>query len=402
MRILFVTPHLPYPPTDGGRIGCFNQIKYISRRHEVFLLSYIDRAEEADLAAELGIYCANVETLLRRNGAGIVMLLRGLVGSRPGTMAKYWSLPMALAVRENVQRFRADLVHFDFLHLAPLRSYAGAVPAVLREHNVEYVVWQRHAEYGDSVLQRAYTRYCAPRIRRYEARAARQFDRCVVVTAADARHLAEIAPSAKIEVIPSGVDTEYFFPMEEPPETPFRMAITGSFEWKPKQHNLRILATSIFPLIRAALPQAELFVVGKGVPAELREEVEGVPGVRVTGGVPDVRPHLAGAALVVNYVEIGGGIALKVLEAMAMRKAIITNSRGSEGIEARDGQEIVIADGISHFVSAAIALLQDSGSRAALAENAYRLARSKYSWESIASRFEDCYLDVIQNSAVSR
>jgi glycosyltransferase involved in cell wall biosynthesis len=290
-------------------------------------------------------------------------------------------------------------VEFQHLNMAAYRDQAGSVPAILREHNVEYKVWERYAVHARSPFERLYMKRCAPRVRAFEAKMAPNFARCLTVSQADARHLIEIAPSARVEAIPSGVDTEYFYPSPEIPEEPYRMVMTGSFEWKPKQHNLRVLLTEIMPRIQAKLPQAKLDVVGKGVPAELRNLAESMPGVRVTGTVPDVRPYVWRAALVLNYLESGGGIALKVLEAMAMRKPVLSNSFGCEGIETENGRDVLLADGTEDFAAAAAHLLVDAPMRRSLAENGCQKAQAFYSWGVLANRFQDCYEAVIAEHA---
>lgn len=204
-----------------------------------------------------------------------------------------------------MRQYGIDLVEFQHLNMAAYRDQAGSAPAILREHNIEYKVWERYAAHARGSLESLYVRRCAPRVRAYEAKMAPTFARCITVSKADARHLTSIAPTARVESIPSGVDMEYFHPAPEIPEEPCRMVLTGSFEWKPKQHNLRVLLTEIMPRIQARLPQAKLDVVGKGVPEDLCKLAASMPAVAVTGTVPDVRPYVWRSSLVLNYLESG-------------------------------------------------------------------------------------------------
>ena len=172
------------------------------------------------------------------------------------------------------------------------------------------------------------------------------------------------------------------------------MVLTGSFDWKPKHHNLRVLLTEIMPRIRAKEPKATLDVVGS-VPEELKKLGERTPGVTITGRVPDVRPYVRRASLVLNYLESGGGIALKLLEAMAMRKPVLSNSLGCEGINVEHGKQVFLADGPEEFAEAAARLLGDARVRRALAERGYQLIRETYSWTVITKRFQHLYEGVI-------
>lgn len=394
MRLLLIFPFIPYPPTDGGRIGFFNPIKYLSRNHELVVVSLAGAGEEA-AAEELGRLCPNLHVFKRPTGGDLLRLVRGLGSPLPGSSAKYWYPAAGELIREVIAARNPEVVEFHHLNTAIYRGFAQERPVVLREHNVQFKIWERHAENTEHWAERIYSKWCAPRLRKFEAESAARFDRCVVVSKADAAHLQAVAPQARIEVIPSGVDTEYFYPSTEIPEESYRMVLTGSFEWKPKHHNLRVLLADIMPRIRAKAPEAELYVVGS-VPDELRRLGERTPGVTMTGKVPDVRPYVWRSSLVLNYLESGGGIALKLLEAMAMRKAILSNTLGCEGIEVEHGRNVFLADGTERFAEAAAYLVEDAATRRSLAENGYKRAHELYSWAVIANQFQRLYENVVE------
>jgi glycosyltransferase involved in cell wall biosynthesis len=398
VRILLVTHFFPYPPNDGGRLGYFNSIKYLSRNNEVVLASMIEPGE-LQYVSEMKRYCLGVETYVRPRGLDFWRLTRGLFFDPPGSASKFWDMGFANVLRKCMARYPVDVVEFEHLNTAAYRRDVKHVPCILREHNVEYKVWERHAEYARSPVEKWYVGRCAPRVRAYEAKMAPRFSQCLTVSSADSRHLAMIAPTARIDAIPSGVDTEYFYPTADIPEEPYRMVLTGSFEWKPKQHNLRVLLAEIMPRIRAKISEATLFVVGKGVPDDLRRLAGRTPGVTVTGTVADVRPYIWRSSLVLNYLESGGGIALKVLEAMAMRKPVLSNSLGCEGIEVRHGREVYLADGPENFAAAAAHLLGDRGIRESLAGGGYRKVLEQYGWAAIAPQLERMYASVLERQS---
>jgi glycosyltransferase involved in cell wall biosynthesis len=395
LRILLVFPFLPYPPDDGGKIGFFNPIKYLARKHEVSVVCLTDSSDKESSIEELRRNCYELRTCQRPAWRDPYRLLKGMVLRPPGSAAKYWHAAAGELIRETIVARPPDIVEFHHLNTAIYRSFAGALPTVLREHNVEFKVWERHGENATSWVERSYARVTAPRVRRYEAEIALHFDRCLVVSDADAAHLRGISPEARVEVIPSGVDTEYFYPFPHAEEEPFSMTLTGSFEWKPKQQSLNALLTQVFPRIKARVPEAKLYVVGKGIPEWLRRVAHETPGVRIEGAVPDVRPYIAKSALLINYLESGGGIALKVLEAMAMRKPVLSNSLGCEGIPMRHGRDFFVADGSAEFAAAASSLIGDPALRSSLAEAGYRRVLESYSWDVIAVRLQDCYLRMI-------
>jgi polysaccharide biosynthesis protein PslH len=391
-----VFPFLPYPPDDGGKIGFFNPIKYMSRKHEVSVVCLTEDGDRETSIEELKRFCPELRTWKRPVWRDPYRLLKGMVLPPPGSAAKYWYPEAGKVIEEAIASRKPDIVEFHHLNTAIYRSFAGALPTVLREHNIEYKVWERYGENTTRWLDRRYARWTAPRVRRYEAEIASRFDRCIVVSDADAAHLREISPRARVEVIPSGVDTEYFYPSPETWEEPFSITLTGSFEWKPKQQSLHALLTQVFPRILARVPEAKLYVVGKGIPDQLRQVARESPGVKIVGAVPDVRPYIARSALMINYLESGGGIALKVLEAMAMRKPVLCNSLGCEGIPMKHGRDVFVADGPEEFAAAASCLLGDPVLRSGLADEGYRRVFEGYSWNVIAGRLQDCYESLLE------
>jgi glycosyltransferase involved in cell wall biosynthesis len=390
-----VFPFLPYPPDDGGKIGFFNPIKYLSRKNELSVVCMADGNDQESSAEGLRKICSDLRIYERPAWRDSYHLLKGMILRPPGSAAKYWFPVTGQLIREAIAIHKPDIVEFHHLNTAIYRSFAEALPTVLREHNVEYKVWERHADNAKGLAERSYARWTTPRVKRYEAELAARFDRCIVVSDADAAHLRGISPGARVEVIPSGVDTEYFYPFPETEVEPFSITLTGSFEWKPKQESLHVLLKQVFPRIKARLPEARLYVVGKGIPTWLQRIAMETHGVTATGAVPDVRPYITRSALLINYLESGGGIALKVLEAMAMRKPVLCNSLGCEGIPMRHGIDFFLADGPDEFAAAASCLLTDPALRSALAEEGYRRVLEGYSWNVIAGRLEDCYKNIV-------
>jgi glycosyltransferase involved in cell wall biosynthesis len=394
--MLVITHLFPYPPNVGGRIAILNSLKYLSRTMEIVLVSLVD-SESIRFVDEVKQYCLDVK-VHQIWTSPYMALARGLTGQPPGTAAKYYDPKFGRLIQKTIKEWSVDLVELQHLNTAAYRPWVGCTPVILREHNVEYKVWERQAEHSNSIWERIYISLVAPRVRAYEGRLAPQFERCITVSQVDASYLRDVAPAAKIEVLPFGVDTEYFVPDDRVAEDPDSIVLTGSFGWKPKQHNLRVLVSEIYPRIKAKLPSARLTVVGDGVPEEIRRLAGTLPGVTLTGGVPDVRPYVHKAALALNYLESGGGIALKVLEAMAMNKPVLSNSLGCEGIKVRHGENVFLADGVESFAGAAVLMLQNAPLRQRIAASGHQLVKESYGWERLVGRFEKCYMSVISES----
>jgi len=347
------------------------------------------KPEEEEAVRGLKAVCDNV-FVFRRPLGDSYRLLRGAFGNPPGSSAKYWHPGAGEFIRSVALSLHSEVVEFHHLNTAAYRPYVADIPAVLREHNVEYKVWERYAKSAPRCIERTYAKWVTPRVRTYEGSCASTFDRCIVVSKADAAHLKAISPNSAIDVVPSGVDIEYFSPIDVA-EEPFSITMTGSFDWLPKQQSLLAFLMHVVPKIRALTPQAKVYIVGKGIPESLKGIGRQTEGVTIVGEVCDVRPYIARSALLINYLECGGGIALKLLEAMAMQKPVLSNVLGSEGIDVEHGREVFIADGPDAFAAAAAALLRDQGTRYRLAAEGYRKVLGSYSWASIATRFADIY-----------
>lgn len=395
MRVLLISHSFPLPALDGGRIAFLNTLKSLARTHEVGVVCLVGGNEDTSIQ-DLERLCKFVKVFKRSRHQDPLRILAGMVLEPPGAGFKYWYPGAGDLIRRTIRAWKPEMIEFHHLHTAVYQRFCTGVPTILREHNVEHKVWERHAQHVLSWPARAHAKWSTPRVRRYEAAMACRFDRCVVVSNADAEYLRGVSPRVRVDIVPFGVDPDYFSPFSESEEKPFRMALTGSFEWRPKQHNLRILLAEIMPRVSAIVPEAELYVVGAGVPADLLKLAERTPGVTVTGRVPDVRPFVATASLVLNYVESGGGIAMKVLEAMAMQKPVLSNSLGCEGIEVEHGRDVFLADGVEAFAQAAGYLLTDPCRRRGLAMNGRKRAEEGYSWTAIAGQMDRCYESVLK------
>jgi glycosyltransferase involved in cell wall biosynthesis len=191
-----------------------------------------------------------------------------------------------------------------------------------------------------------------------------------------------------------GVDTDYFAPSDAP-VVPGSIVLTGSYGWAPKRHNLEVLIQEVLPLIRQLVPEARLSVVGTGLNGQILRRLQNEPGVDYVGPVDDVRPYVARSAVSVNYVESGGGIPIKVLEAMAMGKPVVTNTLGAEGIAATNGRDLLVARSKAEFAKALAGLLADPVRQLTLGQAGRRLVLERYSSAALAQKLADYYQTII-------
>jgi glycosyltransferase involved in cell wall biosynthesis len=302
-------------------------------------------------------------------------------------VAKYRSPGLTRELRRLVRDEQVDLVICDFL--APSLNVPDdlGVPVVLFQHNVEAMIWQRHAEVRTNPLGRAYFREQWRRMARFERQECRRFDRVIAVSRKDAEVMQQEYGVAGAVDVPTGVDTDYFRPSGEVETEGRNMVFTGSMDWLPNEDGIRWFVDEVLPLVHAQEPEATLTVVGRHPPAAMRQLAQRDSRVRVTGTVPDVRPHVERAALFVVPLRIGGGTRLKIYEAMAMERPVVSTTIGAEGLPVTDGHDIVLADSAADFAAAVVRLLRDPAERQAVGQRAARKVRAENAWDKVAERF---------------
>jgi len=394
MEILVVAPYPPYPPRFGGATRVFHLVRMLAREHRVTVLCLASAAERVALAP-LGEICAAVHCVDYPPGATRKRLyqLRSLVG-RPYSYYSNYSPAMDAALAALLARQRFDLVQFEFGDAAPYYAMPPGVIRVLDEHNVEYALLERTWRQTGAPLRRLYYRLEAAKLRREELAVARRVDAILTTSAVDRDTLAAAVPGVPIEVVPNGVDTDYFTP-GAPSEAvdPTAVLFTGAIDYHPNTDGVLYYGAEVLPRVRAAAPEAVFTVVGKDPPASVRA----LAGERVvvTGAVPDVRPWMRRAAVFVVPLRVGGGTRLKILEAMASGRAVVSTSLGCEGIETTPGEDILVADTPAAFADAVVRCLRDPALRARLGARGRALVERRYRWEVIGDALNDVYRGLV-------
>jgi sugar transferase (PEP-CTERM/EpsH1 system associated) len=263
-------------------------------------------------------------------------------------------------------------------------------PAIVFTHNVEAEIWRRHAETQTGALGRLLYSMQQRRMMRFEARTLRRFDGVLAVSDADRdtfRRLYAGAIRGTIKVVPTGVDTDYFAPAPSAADSR-RLVFTGSMDWLPNEDAMRFFCREVLPLVRAEEPEVTLSIVGRA-PTPAVEKLGEEPGIQVTGRVDDVRPYMSEAAAYIVPLRIGGGTRLKIFEAMAMGKAVVSTTVGAEGLPVTSGKHVLLADEPRTFARSVVRLLRDVNRRRQLEAAARALVVERYDWSAVAREFDD-------------
>lgn len=388
MKILVVTPRLPYPPDTGGKSAVFNLIKSLSLvGHDISLLSLVEDTKKLAQASELGEYC-RVIPVVKNTRTSLRKILLNLFSPLPYTLSKYYFPGMKRRFIDLLEETQFDIVQIDFLHMAFCAIPAtNKIPVVLRAHNVESIIWERLSKQRRGIM-RLLLQHQWKKVRNYESRIVSRFDLCLVFTKHDERRLKLLNPAVKTAILPAGVDISYFKP-QAVQEKPNSLIFVGDLLWTPNVDGIWWFVQEVFPLIKKEIPEITLHIVGRGGERTLKKVR--ARGIDVTGYVRDVRPHIRSSSVYVVPLRAGGGIRIKVLEALAMRKAIVSTTVGCEGIDVESGRDIFIADSPEMFAEATIELLRNSALREELGRNGRRLIERKYTWDRISPRLIDTY-----------
>lgn len=407
MKLLFLTPQLPYPPHQGTTIRNLHLLAGLAERHDVTLLSFREPWQPPAVDTPLHRFCTAVHTVPAPPTRSLARRLRTtLLSPQPDMALRLAADAFEAALDQLLEADSFDVVQVEGIELGryalELRRRHRLPPTtalVFDDHNAEYVLQQR-AFLTDLRQPRrwpaaAYSLIQWRKLRRFERAMCRAADAVVVVSDADAHALQTLATGMAPTVVPNGVDVEHFRPdavNETPGNEPARPALvfTGKMDFRPNVDAVVWFCDEILPRLQAARPDVEFLIVGREPHARV-QALAARPGVTVTGFVNDVRPYIARAAIYAVPLRMGGGTRLKVLQAMAMAKPIVSTRVGAEGIAAQPGQDLLVADGAADFARATLDLLDDSERRAALGASARELAVSRYAWSEIVPRMEAVY-----------
>jgi sugar transferase (PEP-CTERM/EpsH1 system associated) len=401
MNILWLNAGLLLPLDKGGKLRTWHLMRHLARRHEVSYLSFIDPSQTpADLEGMREV-ASHLVTIPRTDSPkGSLRFYADAAGYLldrvPYAVAKYRSADYRSAIDRLLRERRFDAVVCDFLPPVVNLPDSLPCPAILFTHNVEAEIWRRHAENTTNPVARLLLRQQWGRMRAFERGALARFDLVLAVSDVDRQTFARLYPDAlktPAHVVQTGVDTNYFAPVTERPPRRSHLVFTGSMDWLPNEDGMQYFVREILPRIRQVEPETTLSIIGRS-PTPAVKRLADVAGVEVTGRVDDVRPHIADGSIYVVPLRIGGGTRLKIFEAMAMGKAVVSTTVGAEGLPVTPGHDIVIADEPVRFAQAVVHLIRDDQRRRRIQTEARRLVVNRYDWSAVAQDFEDALAKV--------
>ena len=400
MKILWVKAGKLLPVDTGGKIRSFNLLRELNARDEVTLLSYYGGGRDPDYERALadlfpGAVPIHTGTPVAAGAATALDYAAKLYSRAPYSVTRFTSRAVRRLVTEWDAGRRFDVFICDFLSASMNFPERLHTPAILFQHNVESILWDRQAAAESHPLKRLVYRLEAEKMKRYERAAVQRFDHVLAVSEADKAAMAEMTDGSSISVVPTGVDTRAFKPQLRS-DTPEPIVLfLGSMDWEPNIDGVQYFIDAVWPRVCAAIPAARFQIVGRSPTPAIRRLARN--NVEVVGTVPSVVEYLHRAAVVVVPLRIGGGTRLKIYEAMAAGKAVVSSTIGAEGLDISDGGDIVLADTPAPFADAVVRLLRNASERRRI-EDAALATASRYDWSAVAGQLEAILARVVRSS----
>ena len=404
MRILWVKAGGIVPADTGGRIRSLHILKELARRHSVTIFTYYaehfgDQHRGVDQAGELrgfaDVVAIPIALPRERTSRDYLSYARTLFSSEPcsmqviggesgGRLRYFDSTDIRRRLGSLIAGGNFDVLICDFIYPAGLIDWTLPCPKILFTHNVEAQLWKQQLESAHHPLKKfLYWREWRA-LSEAERRYAREANHVITVSEQNRAFFANSVNPARVSTIATGVDIDFFQPADYAPS--HSMVFTGSMDWRPNQEGMLFFASEILPHIHAEVPDADLWIVGR-YPSREIQQLAG-PRIHVTGRVDDIRPFLQNAPVYIVPLRSGSGTRIKIFEAMAMGKAVVSTALGAEGLPVTHGQNILIADDPREFARSVVRILRDRELAARLGRAARSLVERHFAWKTAASQFE--------------
>ncbi len=387
MRILYVCHRFPYPPRRGGTIRPFNMIKHLHQSgHEVVVCSLSRSDRETQDAQGIAPFCTEFHIGQVDNRVQILRMIATLPTPLTASASFFHSGKLARDIKRVLAEQKFDLI---FVHCSSVAHYVAdvrGIPKILDFGDMDSQKWLEYAQHKSFPLALGYW-WEGARLRVDEKRLARHFDLCTAITRAERQTMIDYGITTPTDWFPNGVDNGFFAPITEVAHDPDMIVFIGRMDYYPNQQCMVDFCAEVLPRLQSRRPAIKLQIVGADPSPEIRKLGE-LPGVTVTGTVPDVRPYVTQAALTVAPLRIARGTQNKILEAMAMGIPVVCSSVAAGGVDAVPGEHIVTADAPEDICNAILRILDDPAERARLAQAGRARVLSNHAWPSSMKRLD--------------
>lgn len=396
MKILMLTPYVPYPPNSGGQTRTYNLIKNLSKKHEITSFSFIRTDHSEPDLSELKKYCRKVKTFRREKSfSSLSKILKTGFSAYPYLVNMYLAPEVQMAIKRELESEHYDLIHVETYYIMA-NLPKTTVPVLLAEQTIEYLVYQHFAEtsswwkiksiwtnklflYIDSTKHKFWEQYFWRKARMV-----------VAMSDDDKAKMLELVPNLEVDVVPNGVDIDFFTKKLKLPKRNYkRLLFVGNFNWLQNREAAIILIRRIWPLIKKKLPDSKLWIVGREPTAEIKELAGS--DIVVSGDVEDIRVPYQDSDLLIAPIFGGGGTRYKILEAMASGLPVVTTEIGIAGLGAVNNVHALITDNEEKLAEYAVEVIKNTKKAQLIAKNAKKLVFDNFEWHSLSDKLDRIY-----------
>jgi sugar transferase (PEP-CTERM/EpsH1 system associated) len=400
MNILYLCHRFPFPPKRGGKIRPFNMIRHLTASgHRVTVCSLARSADEAEEGRGIAPHCARFEMGQVSDPVQMLRMVARLPLPTPSSMGYFYSPSLKQRVDRLLSTEKWDLIFVHCSSVAQYVEHVRDVPKILDFGDMDSQKWLEYANYKPFPLSLGY-RLEGNKVLAAEKRLARRFDLCTATTCAEWETLEGYQTGVATDWFPNGVDAEFFCPSGEPYD-PDTLSFIGRMDYYPNQECMARFCDQIWPVLRARRPQIRLLIIGADPSPAMRKLGE-LPGVTVTGSVPDVRPFVRQSALMVAPLRIARGTQNKILEAMAMGVPVVTSRIAAGGVDAEPVTHFLVADSAQEYSDAILGVLDNPAERQRLALAGRQRMLSNHAWPHSMARLDRIIDRCIKNFSQSK
>lgn len=393
MKILMLTPYLPYPLMSGGQTRSYNLIKNLSKKHEITLFSLIKDDEEKKYIPELQKYCKKVSVFKRPKTPWTLrnIFLTGF-GPYPFLVIRNLVPEERRAVQEEMSKEKYDLIHAETFYVMPHIPKTD-VPVLLVDQTIEYLVYKHFVEEQSSLFLRPVLWIDILKIRFWETFYWKQSKMVVAMSDSDAEAMKTLMPKLDVRIVPNGVDIDYFSAPKREEGKIAKVLYVGFFSWLQNAEAAEALILKVWPNIKKEISKSKLWIVGKNITDRIKSFASN--DVEVTESIPDIRDAYRTSSVLVAPIKGPGGTRLKILEAMASSLPVVTTPIGAEGLGLDDGKEALIRTSEKELAEAAVSILKDKNLAAKLGRTGKIFVETNYSWSKSADLLDKLYWEVV-------
>lgn len=396
MKILMLVPFLPNTSTSGGQTRWYNIIKYMSDRHEITLFSLIKDESERRFIPELEKYCKKVMVFTRpKSPWSIKNILAAEFGWFPLLVVRNRSLAEKRAVEAELHNEHYDLIHAETFYVMPHIPKTD-IPTILVEQTIEYMVYQHHVDTQVPFVLKPFYLLDVAKLKFWETYYWRKTNRLVAVSDEDRRIMREIIPSIKVDIIPNGLDSEFFAQKKVKKMNPPRILYgVAGFKWLQNVEAVDILISHVWPIIKSKLPNVILWIVGRNIPERIKAMAIKSKRIEVTESIADQRDAYKGSTVMVAPIKGSGGTRLKVLEAMGAGTPVVSTSIGVAGLGIKDSENAFIEDTYEGMANRVIEIVTNPAVGNRVGENGRKFVKKHYDWRAVVKLHDKIYSEMV-------